>query len=397
MKINYAFVMFIGIFLTLYGLLHFYFYRKVTKAFGLSLTQNIIFIIVLCLLMLCPIIMRVMEDRGPETLSTVVTYIGYLWMGIIFLLFVFNLTVDLYRLLIYISSRIFNPSLIKLIPDKRITLLVILSVILFINFYGMYEAWNIKTEKITLKTDKLPEGINNLRIVQISDIHFSRLNGVRLANKITDIILGLDPDLLVSTGDLIDDGLRQPDKVQALFSNIKPKYGKYATTGNHEFITGIVKSTRFTEKCGFKLLRNEYAEVNRFIELGAVDDPAAYRNGAGKKIDEKEVVDCFTPGKIDIFLKHQPRIEKNSVGKFDIQLSGHTHNGQIFPFNLIVGMMYKYMHGMFYLGNGSYLYVSRGTGTWGPPVRFLSPPEITVIDFIKKDPGNNKVRERINE
>ena len=115
------------------------------------------------------------------------------------------------------------------------------------------------------------------------------------------------------------------------------------------------------------------------------------------KTVEKEVVDCFTPGKIDIFLKHQPRIEKNSVGKFDIQLSGHTHNGQVFPFNLIVGMMYKYMHGMFYLGNGSYLYVSRGTGTWGPPVRFLSPPEITVIDFIKKDPGNNKVRERINE
>lgn len=386
MRTSYAFVMFIGIFLTLYGLLHFYFYRKVTKAFSLSPTQNIVFIIVLCLLMLCPIIMRVMEDRSPEALSTAVTYIGYLWMGIIFLLFVFNLTVDLYRLLIFISSRIFNPSLIKLIPDKRITLLVIISVILFINFYGMYEAWNIRPEKITLKTDKLPEGITNLRIVQISDIHFSRINGVKFANKITDIILGLNPDLLVSTGDLIDDGLRQPDRVQDLFRAIKTKYGKYATTGNHEFITGIAKSTRFTEKCGFKLLRNKCVEVNRFIELAAVDDPAAYRDGSTGKIDENEVIDCFTPEKIDILLKHQPRIEKSSVGRFDIQLSGHTHNGQIFPFNLIVGMMYKYMHGLFYLGKGSYLYVSRGTGTWGPPVRFLSPPEITVIDFTKKDP-----------
>ncbi len=382
MKFNYAFMIFIGIFLTLYGLLHLYFYRKVIKAYNLSLSQNLIFAAVLCFLLLCPVIMRVMEGRSNETLLTSVTYIGYIWMSIIFLLFAFNLAADIYRLVIYISSRIFNHSLITLIPDRRIILWAVIILTAVVNIYGLYEAWNIKTEKIMLETEKLPDGVRRLRVVQISDIHFSRINGVRLAKKITGILSGLEPDLLVSTGDLIDDGLRHPVKVQVLFSSITTKYGKYAATGNHEFFAGIEKSGGFTEQCGFKLLRNKSANVNSFINVAGIDDPAANRGGTAQLIDEKKVIEGFSPGKINIFLKHQPRIEKESIGRFDIQLSGHTHNGQIFPFKFIVGTMYKYMSGLYDLGNNSYLYVSRGTGTWGPPVRFLSRPEITIIDFI---------------
>ena len=396
MKINFGFVIFIGIFLTLYGSLHFYFYRKVTRAFNLSLVPCILLIIVLCLLMLSPIIMRLMEGKSSETLSTVVTYIGYIWMGVIFLLFALNLTVDIYRLLIYIFSQIFSPSLTKLIPDKRITLLAVIMVTAFINFYGLYEAWNIKTEIITLKTSKLPEGVEKLRIVQISDIHFSQINGVRLADRISDIVMLLKPDLLVSTGDLIDDGLRDPDKVEVLLKSIRAKYGKYAVTGNHEFFGDLLKNLRFTESCGFKMLRNRVEKVNEYINIGGVDDPAANREGLGNTIDESKVMEGFSPDKINIFLKHQPRIKSSSIGKFDIQLSGHTHDGQIFPFRYLVGLMYKYMHGIYYLEDNSYLYVSRGTGTWGPPVRFLAPPEITVIDFEKEKTYKNKVRMKIN-
>jgi predicted MPP superfamily phosphohydrolase len=95
------------------------------------------------------------------------------------------------------------------------------------------------------------------------------------------------------------------------------------------------------------------------------------------------VLAALSPERLNIFLKHQPRIEAGSIGKFDIQLSGHTHKGQIFPFTLIVRIFYRYMDGLFDLGKGSYLYVSRGTGTWGPPIRFLTFPEITVIEFVK--------------
>ena len=396
MKINFGFILFIGIFLALYGTLHFYFYRKVTRAFNLTLAPNIILIIILCLLLFSPIIMRMMEGNSPEILSATVTYIGYLWMGIIFLLFVFNLTVDVYRAVIYIFSHVFNSSLTKFVPDKRITLLVVISLTAFINLYGLFEAWNIKTREITIKTDKLPEGIENLRIVQISDIHFSNINGVGLANRITDVVMGLHPDLLVSTGDLIDDGLRDPDKVEVLFSSIKTKYGKYAVTGNHEFFGDLLKNLRFTENCGFKMLRNKSEKVNDYINIAGVDDPASNRNGLAKSIDENMVMTGFSPDMVNIFLKHQPRIKQENIGKFDIQLSGHTHDGQIFPFKYMVGLMFKYMRGLYYLGDNSYLYVSRGTGTWGPPVRFLAPPEVSVIDFEEEKSNKNKVRMKIN-
>ena len=309
-------------------------------------------------------------------------------MGIIFLLFALNLTVDICRAIIYISSRIFNPYLLKLIPDKRIILLAVLLVTAFINLYGLYEAWNIKTRIITLETNKLPERVKKLRIVQISDIHFSRINGVSLANRITGILQDLNPDLLVSTGDLIDDGLRGRNKVQFLFRSIKTEYGKYAVTGNHEFFGDIKKNLRFTAECGYEVLRNKSEKINDFINIAGVDDPAANNNGIVKAIDESLVLEGFSPDKINIFLKHQPRVKKDSIGKFDIQLSGHTHGGQIFPFKYLVGLMYKYMQGIYNLGDNSILYVSRGTGTWGPPIRFLSPPEITVIDYIKEK--NNK-------
>lgn len=395
MKINFGFIVFIGIFLTLYGSLHFYLYRKITRAFNLTLAPNIILIIVLCLLLLSPIIMRLMEGNSPERLTVTVAYIGYLWMGTIFLLFVLNLTVDVYRAIIYIISRISTPSLINLMPDRRITLLTVLLLTVFINLYGLYEARNLKTREITLKTSKLPEGVEKLRIVQISDIHFGQINGVGLANRITGIVTGLDPDLLVSTGDLIDDGLRDRDKVEVLFRSIRTKYGKYAVTGNHEFYGDLSKNLKMTENCGFRLLRNKCVKVNEYINIAGVDDPAANSNGLVKAIDESRVVGGFSPDKINIFLKHQPVIDADSIGKFDIQLSGHTHDGQIFPFRYLVGFRYKFMQGIYYIGKSSCLYVSRGTGTWGPPVRFLAPPEITVIDLEKEGASRSKVRMKI--
>jgi len=385
MKMNYSFLIFIGIFLTLYGLLHFYFYRKFIKAFQPTPIFHFFLVLILVFLMLSPIIMRVIDGKVPDSIYTIVTYIGYIWMGIIFLLFSFNLIVDLYRLMIYILARVFDPSISKLLPGNKETFLVIVSLIAFINIYGLFEAGQIRTERITLATNKLPHGIDTLRIVQITDIHFSRINGLKLADKIVGIVAGLNPDIFVSTGDLLDDGLKEVTAVQDLFRSIDVKYGKYAATGNHEFIADINITSKFTEACGFKLLRNESTNVNNFLSIAAIDDPAGSRDSSFQPGDEGGILDNLSPDRIILFLKHQPRVMEKSIGKFDLQLSGHTHNGQIFPFKYLVNLSYRYMNGLYELGKNSLLYVSRGTGTWGPPIRFLSPPEITVIDFVRKD------------
>ena len=376
-------IAFLTVFFSLYGLLHYYLYRKIINSFHIEGCGHILVILVLCLFLLSPIILQILEGRGAAALNVIIAYAGYFWMGILFLAFSIYLIIDVYQITIFVFSRIFSPALIRLMPEGRLTFFAVLFIIAAINIYGWFEARDIKVERIELKTSKLTPGINTLRVVQIADIHFSATNGLGPAKEITRILNELEPDLLVSSGDLFDRGLRDREEIEGLLTGIKTRYGKFATTGNHEFISGIKESTEFTEKAGFKMLRNEVVEVGIFINIAAVDDPAAKTFGSSQGVAESTVIDRLSPDKLNIFLKHQPRIEKGSVGKFDIQLSGHAHKGQIFPFTLIVSLFYKYMDGFFELGNGSSLYVSRGTGTWGPPIRFLTFPEITVIEFSR--------------
>lgn len=376
-------IIFLAAFLSLYGLLHYYFYRKAIHAFEMGILGHVLLIIGLCLLLFSPLILELLESKDSGALKTAIAYAGYFWMGIIFLFFSINLLIDIYKSVIHLFSRIFSPVLLKYIPENRMIFIIVLLVIAAINIYGLFEAADITVEKIELKTSKLPPGMNTFRVAQISDIHFSATNSAGLARKITSILKDIKPDLLVSSGDLIDKGLGDREYVEGLFAGLEVPYGKFGTTGNHEFIAGIEPATEFTEKAGFKLMRNEVVPVGGFLDIAAIDDPSGKTFGGAQPISENKVLASLSPDRLRIFLKHQPRIEKDSIGKFDIQLSGHTHKGQIYPFTVIVSLFYKYMDGFFDLGKGSSLYVSRGTGTWGPPIRFFTFPEITVIEFTR--------------
>jgi predicted MPP superfamily phosphohydrolase len=125
--------------------------------------------------------------------------------------------------------------------------------------------------------------------------------------------------------------------------------------------------------------------VAGLLNIVGVDDPAAKRFGIDTNPSEAEILGKFSDDKLTILLKHRPMISEKSKGLFDLQLSGHLHKGQVFPFSLITSLLFPYHNGLFKLEGHSYIYVSRGTGTWGPPVRFLSPPEITVIEFQRTE------------
>jgi uncharacterized protein len=376
-------IAFLAIFLTLYGLLHYYFYRKAVHAFSLGLWGHVLLILVLCLLLFSPVILEMLGKVEIDALKTVIAYIGYFWMGIIFLFFSINIFIDIYRAVIFISSWVFSPALLRYMPENKMVFVIVLLLIAAINIYGWFEAADIRVERIGFKTTKLPPGTSTFRVAQISDIHFSTINSAALARKITKTLEGLKPDLLVSSGDFIDRGLNDRERVEGLFAALNPPYGKFGTTGNHEFISGIEQATEFTEKAGFKLMRNEVATVGGFLDIAAIDDPAGKTFSGERPISEGKLLESVNPDHLRIFLKHQPRVEKDSVGKFELQLSGHTHKGQIYPFTVIVSLFYRYMDGYFDLGKGSRLYVSRGTGTWGPPIRFLTFPEITMIEFTR--------------
>jgi predicted MPP superfamily phosphohydrolase len=381
MRTLISFILFLTVFFTLYGLVHYYLYRKLTRALSVTPPYHALILVFFLLMLFAPVIVNILARQNSHLLATYLGYIGYTWMGVLFLFFSTHLLIDIYQGINHLLSKTSLQVPTAITPGNKVSFFFAVLLSIGIIIYGSFEAKDIKAEIITLKTEKLPPGVKRLRIVQISDIHFSVINGVSLARKIVEKIDGLEPDILVSTGDLTDRGLNEKERVAGLFKGLTAPHGKYAVTGNHEFYAGINAAVEFTEKAGFRMLRNEGIKVADLVNIVGVDDPAAKRLGIGANVPESEILGKFSKDKLTILLKHRPMISEKSKGLFDLQLSGHLHKGQIFPFSLITSLLFPYHDGLFQLEGHSYIYVSRGTGTWGPPVRFLSPPEITVIEF----------------
>jgi len=385
MRTQLPFILFLTVFLTLYGLLHLYLYKKLIRAFTLMPPYNVLILALFLLMLLAPILVNVLAKYENHLPATYLAYIGYIWMGGLFLFFCIHFLIDIYDGTVYLLSKFSLPVFARLHMGNKASLLMALLLSMVIMIYGRYEAENIQVETHVLKTEKLPPEANSLRIVQISDIHFSTINKAKLAQKIVEKIEGLAPDILVSTGDLTDRGMKEKEKVAELFRGLRVPYGKYAVTGNHEFYTGIQEAVEFTEKAGFRMLRNEGIAVAGIVNIAGVDDPTARRFGMDASMSEDEIIRHLPNKHLTILLKHRPMLNEKSPEMFDLQLSGHLHKGQIFPFSLLTSLLFPYHAGLFQLEGGSYFHVSRGTGTWGPPVRFLSPPEITVIEFRGKE------------
>lgn len=373
-------------FLLLYGGMHFYAFLKAKAAFSFTSETGIYIALFMLIMVFAPLIVRVSERPELGFFARLMSYIGYMWMGILFFFFSVSVCLDIYRLMVYLIGSVFHENLSSLIPSVKLSfyLPAILSVI--IGIYGYFEAMDIRTEKVVIRTPKISESIGRLRIVQISDVHIGLIIREQRLKRIMDKVKEAKPDILVSTGDLVDGQIDGIEGLAELFKEIKPRYGKFAVTGNHEFYAGLDQAMDFTERAGFKLLRGEGVTVAGMINIAGVDDPAGKRYGLYREVPERKLLSDMPPDKFTILLKHRPVVDKNAHGLFDLQLSGHAHKGQIFPFSLLTWLYYRHtIHaGHLRLVNDSYLYVSRGAGTWGPPIRFLSPPEVTVIELVNE-------------
>lgn len=369
---------FLTTFFTLYGLLHLHLFFKAKRFFGVTGYWLFLLTIVLVILCFMPLFTRLLERRELFHLARVTAYIGYLWMAGIFLFFVLSLILDLFSLVI--SPFYVNVSNFSFVSAVIMTILLL--------FYGFYEANNVGVERVIIKTAKLPKDIRKIKIVQISDLHLGLIIRERRLNKVLSIIKGLNPDIVVATGDIVDGQTNDILQHSELFSGLKVPFGKYAITGNHEYYAGIDQSVAFIEKSGFTVLRGSYVTVGNIINLVGVDDMS--------NINEVELLSKVKRELFTVFLKHRPLVNADSAKYFDIQLSGHTHRGQIFPFYYITKLVFPHNDGLYEVRDGHIkklkgqeveakfplLYTSRGTGTWGPPIRILAPPEVTLIELV---------------
>jgi len=375
-------VLFLFSFLSAYGFLHAYVYRKFRKCFMLGGPAGRAVAAFFLLMTVSPVLVNLFARAGFEGLTVVFSYVGYTWMAAVFLLFCTHGAIDVLGALTNLISRTgLRFGVVNRLVNGygRIPAFLIVPVILV---YGVFEARTPRIELVMVETAKLPVETLSFTVAQISDVHFSAINGEGKARIILEALERIEPDVLVSTGDLVDRGLLHPDRVEALFRSLEIPFGKYAVTGNHEFYVGLDDALRFTMNAGFRVLRNEAVEIGDWMTLVGVDDPAGIRLGEVEPFQEEEILARSPRDRMTVLLKHRPDVHARSLGLFDLQLSGHTHKGQIFPFTWVTRWFYPYTHGFFSLDQGSRLYVNRGTGTFGPPIRFLAPPEITVIRFV---------------
>ena len=373
--------LFLLTFFLLYGSLHFYFFLKIRAAFALGASAQAILIVLLALGLVAPIVVRMAERLGIEFLVRLMAWTGYVWMAVVLLFFSAGLLLDLFRLMVSFAGLVLGRDVAGYLPTARMLFFLPLTAALAISGYGFFEARQIRVERVEVRSTKLPKTMEKIRIVQISDVHIGVLvRGERLA-EILRRVRAESPDLLVATGDLVDGQLDSMVEAAAQLREIRPRYGKFAVTGNHEFYAGLDDAVEFIKQSGFTLLRGEVATIAGAIDLAGVDDPTIRRHGPRGGLSDREVL-SGGGSRYAILLKHQPYVERDAPGAFDLMLSGHTHKGQIFPFSLITRRFFPFHSGNYRLANDALLHVSRGTGTWGPPIRFLSPPEVTVIDLI---------------
>jgi predicted MPP superfamily phosphohydrolase len=359
--------------------MHFHAYRKLTGTFSLPLPASIFLILFMGLMVFAPVLVRLSEREGLESVAVPLAYAGYFWMGFLFLFFTTSLLIDAGRLLLRCAG--FLPHGYHTID--RPAFLASLFVSLVTAIYGCHEALDIRTEKVVIRTDKLPRSIPRLTIAQISDVHLGLIVREKRLKGIVRAVENAHPDVLVSTGDLVDGQMDGMESLIAELRKLKPAYGKFAVTGNHEFYAGIDSALAFARLSGFSVLRGENREVGEVLSIAGVDDPAGERYGIRGR-GERDILEKIPRDRYVLLLKHRPVVGKESVGLFDLQLSGHVHKGQIFPFGLLTRLVYPVATGLSQWGASS-LYVSRGTGTWGPPMRFLAPPEVTVIELVKRE------------
>lgn len=374
--------MFFVLFFTLYAALHAYVFIRTWNAFRFSLVTGGIVAIAFLLCVFLPLFTRSFEHGGHEGFARALAYVGYTWMCLIFFFLVISVAIDISRLCIIVFSSVAKINLPRTIHSSLVFFLVSAVASVAITAYGYHEARAIRTERIGIETSKLPRGIDRLTIVQISDVHLGLINRAAPLRRAVEIIKEIRPDILVSTGDLVDGQINTLDGLSDILREINPPYGKYAVMGNHEFYAGVKISEDFTQKAGFIMLRQKAVTIKNMLNIVGVDDTGHW-NRPGPITDE-ELLKKVPRNIFTVFLKHRPEVDAGLLGLFDLQLSGHTHGGQVYPFRYITQIPFPKVAGLYELDGDTVLYVSRGTGTWGPPVRVLAPPEITVFEIIRK-------------
>ncbi|WP_346123886.1 metallophosphoesterase [Micromonospora coerulea] len=239
-------------------------------------------------------------------------------------------------------------------------------------------------DRVRIPLAKLPRSMDGLRIATVSDIHLGPLRGRAHTERIVEMINRLDADLVAVVGDLVDGSVAELGEAAEPLRDLRSRYGSFFVTGNHEYYSGVEEWVREVDRLGLRVLQNERQEIRArggVLDLAGVNDVTAAGTGLAAPADYAAALGDRDPSRPVVLLAHQP-VAAHEAAKFgvDLQLSGHTHGGQIVPFNYLVKLQQPVVSGLGEV-DGTKVYVTNGAGFWGPPVRVGANPQITLVEL----------------
>jgi uncharacterized protein len=381
------FIIFFSVVIVLYGLINIYIYLRGLQAISHASPWRIWFTVIFWFLASSYLVARLLERISVSWLSDGLVWIGSYWMGAMAYFLIILLAIDLLRL-VNLLIPIFPDFLMQnLQHTKRVTAIIIVGIVFLTvvgaRINGMLP--RIQTLELTIQKNS---PLKELNIAVVSDVHLGTIICNSHFMRIVEKINSLNPDIVLFAGDLVDEDI-QPVIRQNLgetLRQIKSKYGIYGITGNHEYIGGVEPACKYLTEHGVIMLRDSTVQIAGAFTLVGREDLSIHQFGGKNRKPLGDLMKDVNKSLPVILLDHQPLRLNDAVDHgADLQLSGHTHHGQLWPFNYISEAVYELSWGYKQKGN-THFYVSCGVGTWGPPMRTGNRPEVVNVKLrFEKD------------
>ena len=376
---NYQFLIFLTIVLTIYSLTNLYIFLKGYHSITSSRETKILYTLIFLILASSFVAGKVLEATHSTVFSDILNIIGGFWMGFILYAFLLLLISDIGGLVLRVPG-IIGPNNILIYRKWAFLGTLLISVLLISG--GFINAVIPVVKKYNVTINKFAGEVKNLRIAAVSDVHLGSIIRKRSLRKLSEIFMEMKPDVVFLLGDIVDGELGPVMRGDLLkyFTIPETADGLYAITGNHEFIGGADRTIPYIESKGIRLLKDEMVILPGGIQVIGRLDRDSRRYYSKERMPLEELMKNTNPKLPVILLDHQPlNLGESQKHDVDLQLSGHTHNGQMWPLNLITRKLYELSYGHLLKGS-THIIVSSGYGLWGPRIRSGSRSEVLLVN-----------------
>jgi predicted MPP superfamily phosphohydrolase len=377
---SYQFFIFFSIVLLIYSLVNYYIYSRGMQALPQGTSFKNWYPWIFLFLAASYIIGRFLERAWISPLSSFFTFVGSFWLAFMVYLLMTVIVIDIFRLILYFLPQ---PALLanNYVELKKYLFIAVVGIVGIVVLIGHINALNPRGKRMDLHINKKAGEMKTLHIAAASDIHMGTLVGPRRTAKLVQMLNDCHADVILLAGDIVDEDLApviHNDLGRSLVK-LKAPLGVFAITGNHEYIGGAEAAVKYLEEHGIRMLRDTAIKINGSFYLAGRNDRDSKRFSRKERKGLDKVLEGVDLSFPVIMMDHQPfNLQQVVDAGVDFQLSGHTHHGQLWPFNYITTAMYEVSWGFKKKGNSSF-YVSSGYGGWGPPVRTGNRPEIMDI------------------